>query len=458
MKRIIGCTALLFVLHFLQSCKENTILGTTLIPAVDNINTFFTDTVTMVARNVLYDSAITSKYTTTNRFYPLGCIAGNNSGDDIFGKTNAAFTLQFQQDQLGLAFPTPDSLEIDSMVLSIPFVRSYGDTVNPILQTVQVYRTNQTLSKDSNYYINQSLSYDESKLLGSTVVNFAKMPSYHLPEGNKLPQLRIKLDTNFARQIVNLKDTAELKTYAKFIEWFKGLHLKMADTNSGNILGYFDYNAAKINLYTRKAFVGTKRNDVFSFVGQNCVHHAKITRNYSQNNPWITPFLNGNNPNGDSLLFLQSDAGSTIELTFPHYAKMPNAIINKAEIEFTIVGSGNVNKDNLYRQVALTRATGINALGVDYLLSADYVLSNNGIVKVVDDGYKTVENIGGVDVYKYKLSLTKTMQRTLSEQNNALKIRIVGLNGLLGSGRSLIGGTNRISQKAKINIIYTKIK
>ena len=134
------------------------------------------------------------------------------------------------------------------------------------------------------------------------------------------------------------------------------------------------------------------------------------------------------------------------------------SLINKAELEFTLIGSGNAMKDSLYRPIILLRATGISDQNVDYLLSDDYVQTTSGITKIVNDGYRKNETVNGNTVVKYRLTLTKTFQKAISSHNKTLKIRIIGLNGYLGSGRSVLGGTNRISQKAKINLIFTKIK
>jgi hypothetical protein len=456
MKRILGCLAILSIIIAAQSCNEKTVIGSSLVPKVDNVNTFSTDSVTMTARNVWYDSAITSTYTSTNRYYALGCINGGASGDPVFGKTVASMALQFQQEALNLSF-VPD-LIVDSLVLSMPFIKAYGDTINGTTQTINVFQLSDSLSKDTNYTINRQLNYNSTKLLGSAAINFRKMSSLHLPEGDKLPQLRIALDTNLARQLINLRDTVEYKTYPSFIKWFKGLYISPADTNSGNMLGYFDYNQAIVRMYTH-----TKTNpktiiNTFGFVGTNCVHHNRIARNYSDNNPLIKNYLNGTNPKGDSILFLQSDGGSTIEITFPYLAQMQNAVVNKAELEFTVISTGDNLKDQLFRPITLLRATGINTSQVDYLLTGDYTNSTNGITKIINDGFKKTEYINGNEVIKYRLTLTKTIQQALSTQDNTLKIRIIGLNGLLGSGRSFIGGTNRIAQKAKINLIYTKIK
>jgi Domain of unknown function (DUF4270) len=456
MKKCFGFIAFIACLA-LPSCKENTVLSTNLIPKVDNINTFFTDTFTAVMRNVPYDSTSTSVYNNNTKYYALGCISGDASGDNIAGKSVASIALQFRQPQVGITFPS--NLIIDSMVVSIPFVRAYGDTITGGNQSLDVYQLSNAPIKDTTYRIGYQMPYNSSYKLGTGTFNFKKMDSIALFEGKVAPQLRIKLDTNLARMLVNIKDTADYKSYAAFIKYFKGLYITPSDTNSGNMLGYFDYTLAKISIYTRNAIGTDSTIYAYGFDLASCVHHNKITRNHFQNSPLISDFMNSGNVKGDSILFLQSDAGSTIEVNMPYLADFNNVIVNKAELEFTVLASNNLVKDSLYRTVALMRATGINAQNVDYLLQDDYFVNSNGaIVKVVNDGFRTLETENGVKVYKYRISLTKTFQKAISSKNNALRIRLIGFNGLLGSGRSMLGGTNRFAQKAKINLIYTKIK
>jgi hypothetical protein len=456
MNKYIGSLAIFACIYF-TSCKENTILSTSLIPKVDNINTFFTDTFSTIMNNVYFDSIITSNYTNGNKYYALGTIDGSAAVDNIFGKTVASMALQFRQPQVGISFPT--DLIIDSMVLSMPYVNTYGDTMAGGNQTFTAYQLLSAPSKDSNYYVSKQLMYNTAMPLGSATYNFKKMDSVSLLEGKKEPQFRIKLDTNLARMLVNIRDTAEYASYSKFIDYFKGIYITPSDTNSGNMIAYFDYILSKINIYTRRIAVLDTVIYSFGFDQATCVHHNKIARNYAQNSPLINSFINSGNIKGDSLLFIQGDFGSTVQISFPNIANFENVIVNKAELEFNFIPSNNIVKDSMLRPVGLIRATGIDAVKGDYILSGDYALSsNNNIVKLINDGFRQYELINGNNVIKYKISITKTIQKAISEKNPNLKIRLLGFNGRLGGGRTMLAGSNRISQKAKINIIYTKIK
>jgi hypothetical protein len=438
----------------MHSCKENTILGADVIPAIDNINTFFTDTISMIGYNQKFDSTIGSRYNANNPYAPLGCIGSNTNGDNVFGKTFGSLAIQLRQPNLG--FKLPADVVIDSMVFSIPHFRSYGDTIIGGNQTFNVYRMANGFSKDSVYYIKQSLPYDATKLLGSATINLKKVDSLTIKGAKVTPQIRFSLDTNFARVILS-QDTSVYKTFKSFVDWFGGLYITPSDTNNGNMLGYFQYDDAKLQIFTHIDTTSTIYE--YKFDPNNCAHQIQLKRNYTDNSPVIANFLNTTNPKGDSLFFIQSEGGNSVVLTFPTLGNLPNCIVNKAEIEFTLISDATTAlKDSLMRPVSLVRASGINSGGVDFLLQKDYIETSTGISKIVNDGFKSTVTENGITYTKYKLTLTRTIQDAIATHNNDLKLRIIGLNGLIGSGRSLVGGTNRISQKAKFNLIYTKIK
>jgi hypothetical protein len=450
MRKIQCIIVVLTILIGSFSCKERTILSTELIPAVDNINTFFTDTCTMISNNEYYDSVFTSRFNAFTLYCGLGCI--NN--DAALGKTTASFSFQVKQPQVKLRFP--DDMLLDSMVFSMPFVRTYGDTISQTPQTFHLYQLNARLNKDTNYKISRRPDLAGATLIGSTTVNFAKMDSVQLRNKKEVPQMRITLDSNFAKKIRNFKDTVEYASTTSFLDSTKGFVIVPADTNVGDMIGYFNYTSLKMEMYTHRTSTADSTIYPFTFEGVTCTHHNSIRRNFTGAS--VQNYLNTNNPKGDSLLFVQSDFGSTLLLKFPTIGNLPKSIVNKAELEFTFVGTGDPVKDSLFRPVSLLVAHGVDANGNDYALTDDYNATFAGVSKKVNDGLRIVEYENGLPVYKYRLTLTKTFQKAILERNNNLKIRIIGVNGFIASGRSIFSGSNRISLKPKINLIYTKFK
>jgi hypothetical protein len=70
---------------------------------------------------------------------------------------------------------------------------------------------------------------------------------------------------------------------------------------------------------------------------------AAAHANYFVRNPTgsqSAQYLNTNNPNGDSLLYLTDAPGLFTKITIPNLENFPNAVINKAELVVTEITTG----------------------------------------------------------------------------------------------------------------------
>jgi len=127
----------LVVLSF-SSCKKSTLIGSDLLPASDDINGIFTDTLSLNTKTV---SELPLK-TSTNTKFPVGVM-----NDNVFGKTSASLYTQFQiAGQIDLG--NPDSLFVDSLVLNLPYAGSYGKFTNS--QNIYVYRVTEAIESPSS--------------------------------------------------------------------------------------------------------------------------------------------------------------------------------------------------------------------------------------------------------------------------------------------------------------------
>lgn len=143
---------LAFALSF-SSCRrinEATDLGGGLIPPVDGINTFDT-LITVQTFNDTFGLLTDSQYVAKGEVYYLGRI--NN--DPFFGQTDARMFLELKPVFYPWYFRNnrPDSLYIDSVVLVLGYLETYGDTLVP--QTVNVYEMAQSnnFRSDTSYLI-----------------------------------------------------------------------------------------------------------------------------------------------------------------------------------------------------------------------------------------------------------------------------------------------------------------
>ena len=248
------------ILILLISCKkinESTSLGGDLIPAVDNITTFdtlltveaYNDTFTLSTDTTFYGSSYTN-------------YLGQINNDPFFGKTDAKLFLELKPATYKYSFLNkPDSLYIDSVVLVLDYVETYGDTMIP--QTVNVYEIPQTsVFGDTAFPIrNSSNNYPKVGLLGSRTFKPSVLnDSVKVYQDTTANQLRIRLDDAFGQRLLSY-DTSELSgaysSDSSFQTKFKGFALESV---SGNAIMGFNLGGANTKLaiyyrYTKNAVV-----------------------------------------------------------------------------------------------------------------------------------------------------------------------------------------------------------
>lgn len=328
---IVATVAIVF-----SACKkinEATELGGGLIPPVDNITTFDT-LLTVQAFNDTFGLANDSQYLAKNEEFFLGKI--NN--DPFFGQTDARLFFELKPQFFKYSFANrPDSLFIDSVVLVLGYVETYGDTNTA--QTVNVYELDQSnnFRSDTAYLIRKSdLTY--SNLLGSrTFIPRTLDDSVKAFRDTTSNQLRIRLDNSFGTRLLSY-DSAGNGAYAGdslFRQRFKGFALQ--SMGAGNAVMGFDLTSfnTKLAIYYRydKRVVSTVQKldttvAYFTFSG-NCAAANFVKRDYS-GTPTLASINNGSAP--DPILYLQNSPGTFANLKLTGLAGLSNRVIHRAEL------------------------------------------------------------------------------------------------------------------------------
>ncbi len=448
----------LLLVWLFSACKENVLIQTTDIPAVDNINTFFSDTNTVIARNVVLDSFQTGGAGASSILITNWPGLGSINSDPAFGSTVASIAFQVRPPKNLLKFPTNGTLVTDSVILAIPYRSVYGDTTPGNTQTFNLYRLIDTLESSKKLYTNTSVAYDPT-IIGSTTVDFSKMDSVIVGGVKKEPQIRIALSADFAAKLLALTDTIEYKNADAFKTWLKGFYITPADTNAGKAIGHFFMPGVTMTYYFRNTVnsVIDTTQYIFKYDAASCSHYNRITRNYNKSaSNGIKAQLNTGNVLGDAQLYAQGDFGATIEVKIPYIHKMANAVINKADLEFTVVGSGYPLADTAFRaplRLFPWRVYG----GRDSIFYTQFSpnISNNSLLS---------NTVNGVTKKRYLIDISSQVQKAVTLKDSTLQFRVRGLNTTAdatmrqGNGRIVLGGSNTTTDKLKLNIIYTKIK
>jgi hypothetical protein len=446
------------VISFLSSCKENTILPPDLVPVIDNINTFQADSFSLITHNIYQDSLLTggslngiSVSKNANLYHALGTI---NSNAD-FGFTHASFHVEVLPPSSNYTHKGFNPV-FDSIVLTIPFKGTFGDTINGPEQYLLAYRSLKSFSKDSAQYEFTKDSFDISQPIGSYTIDFNK---FKKDSSNKT--IRIKLASwvadSLKAQMDSLNVGGATSSYTKFLAWWKGFYITSISAQ-GSTLGYFNTYGTRMLVYYRYSKDVTNTDidttmDVFGFDPTYCNRFNSIERRYK--NSKSNQYLYTGSMNGDSTLFIQNLPGLATEIKFPHLANFSNVLVNKAELNvYSTIPMSAMLDTSIYGLVPRFQIFRVEN-GLDKIIG-EYASFGSGFI----DAKRRTVTINGQKYLSYKILLTQTMQKLISQKDTSLRLKLMGLTDVYPGayGTMLKGSSSAMdSLRPKLYMIYTKI-
>lgn len=331
--------AYIIVVFFNWSCTklDTTNLGSDLIPAVDNVNTF-ADTLDINSRQGIFADSFKISGLENNL---LGLI----SNDPVFGSTEANIYVQLKPTFFPYFFGNAgDTLvAVDSVVLGLSYKGAWGDTTK--LQNLEVYEITDPTFGDS-VYKRQNINYQPQlgSLVGTGTVDIRNLSSKIIIANGKdsvTNQVRIKLSNTF-RNILFGRDSLTtspsnnnaFRNDSLFRKAYKGLAIK--SVGSGNALMYMSLTEAntRLEIHFRKRNAG-KLDTVYntfklnqSDIGNNL---PSASSNYIKrfHSPEITNNVTNLSP---AALYLQTGPGTFANLTIPGLTGLSNRIVHRASI------------------------------------------------------------------------------------------------------------------------------
>jgi Domain of unknown function (DUF4270) len=316
-----------------RKINEATSLGGDLVPPVDNINTFDT-TIDVQTFNDTFGLANDSQYLARSEDHFLGLI--NN--DPFFGKTDARLFLEIKPTQYGTyPFARRDSVKIDSIVLVLDYKETYGDT--NIAQALKVYE----IDNSSNFRYDSSYLIRKENVTYNTAFPLSKPGQFFTPKllndsvkafrDTTINQLRIKLDTTFARRLFNYDTTDAYKSDSAFRSKFRGFAIR--SEAAGNAIMSFTLGGrnTKLAIYYNHPKVnggGVRDTTVnYFFFTQLSAAANYIKRDYA-GTPLVTSLNNGSLP--DPVVFIQNSPGTFANIKIPGLANISNRVVHRAEL------------------------------------------------------------------------------------------------------------------------------
>lgn len=470
----------------ISSCRrinDFTDVGGGLIPPIDNINTFDTSLRVQAFNDTFGILTDSLRVISTDQQF-LGLI----NSDPLFGKTDAQLYFELKPELSGFftngtyPFPRKDSLVLDSVVLVLGYASRYGDSTIP--QTINVYELTQAFKDDSSYLIRQQpLTYGAQLNPGGQLVFPSRLDdSVKVFRDTTAGQLRIKLDTNFARRMLNYDTSNAYRSDSAFKSYFKGFAVR--SVSSGNAIMGFNFSG---NVNTKLAFyykmpkkTGTLDSlnvSYFTFYDQ-CQTANYIKRDYSGSAVAAAAGQVLEAP----LVYIQKTPGTYASIKIPDLPSISNRVVHRAELimeqvydplddQMTPPSSlyldafdPSITSNNKFRTIPSSQDLSPSTSNLD--------LSGFGIAPV--DG----KDPFGRTIKIWKFNVTRYVQHIVRGTQTSYDLRLYApltFNGkakLLGSdfdlagvyvgsslanGRVRLGGGNHPNQRMRLRIVFSKL-
>ncbi len=326
------CTSVAILFSFLLimvACNEPTSIGGDVIDDEDLVNTLHTDTFQIEASTMRSDPSLITSIL-SRPYYLLGSL-----NDPEFGSTHTGIYTQMRLLDTSIDLGDPESLTLDSVVLSLDYVSTevYGDQESPI--NLKVYELEESIFRDSTYYSNNSFALGEE--IGSYSGRFKPADSVSLAAGDSSilvePHLRIKLSDVFGDRLLAQSGGTNFENNTNFTNFFKGMYITPDTTaTDANSIAYFNLlsSLSTVTLFYRTAVGDTS----FRFyINSNVAAINSIAHNYQ--GATAGALIDSPVPNGQEVMGLQGLSGLDAHIKIPGLADLGPVVINKAVLQVT---------------------------------------------------------------------------------------------------------------------------
>jgi hypothetical protein len=322
-------------------------------------------------------------------------------------------------------------------VLYLKYSSYYGDCSTQ--QNIVVYKLIKQIYKDSTYYSNKNISQYYDSTLSSELANISFNP--HPTDS----VLAIKLSQAIADSLLHLSSTA-LSDNNVFMSNFMGLYLKANNVLSGGSILYFDLLSSK----TKMTIYYHNSEDTLNF---NFVVNSSCSRINLFNHPsYSNTNIHFGISNQDSVVYMQSMAGTKIQVCFPYLGdyikKIGSIAINKAELiikRSTNDGSYSsfAPPAQLLALMPSTSATSGYSFLPDYNISTTYF---DGKINK-DDG----------EPYYYRFNISLYLQKVISGTYSNSGIYLFSTDDRVSANRVVLTSGSSHNNPMKLKITYTKL-
>ena len=419
------------------SCKKKTPedIGLPILPGDDVLNTFFTDTMTLVTHTVAEDSLPTKNL--------LPTLLGSMN-DPVFGISKASVFTQISLSATNPSFGANPVL--DSAVLSLVYYKGeYYGALSP--QKFTVYEVTQAIYSDSIYYSNRMLPYNPVELGNAVRIPHPAADSLLVDSLKYPPHLRIPLDVIFFNGF--LTNTAIYNSNTDLQNFFKGFYITAASVSSSDSGAVFsmDMNHAysRITLFYHNSIDTTSY--YFGIAGDATTRFSHFDHDYSATTDIKNQLGSANTIQSDKV-FIQPMAGLRAKVTMPTLPAFFNnkkVAINKAELIMP-VDALSAGSSTFAPHSKLIAAIADSVLGPaimpDYFEGATYFGGD----------YDATNKV-------YKFNIARYIQQVLSGSQKNQGLYIITYSRPTTANRvQLLGGNQALSPHMRLKITYSPVE
>lgn len=429
----------------LLACNDPILIGSELLTE-EQLGVDFTDNLAVTAKTITGEPSITFRQLSGSSYAAQTYMVGATD-DAAFGKSES---VTYFSPAIVRSYPSFSTHPIDSVVMTLPLdsLGFYGDleaihnielrAITQSLETnidadpVDTLLSNEMVEVESEIWASASkvITYKDSTLVSTyddeldTMINLA-------------PELRLKLNKLFWTDLAGT--VLDTLTQDEFELAVPGFELRSVDAENSMFAVNLAYNAntfsspANINIYYRQ-------DDSIKIVYRMPLgryRHSEFTNDYTGSELQASI----DDPTSSDLLYIQSQAGTSIEVDLSEVINVEDKILNYGELQMTVMPE---DEDLFQPAVAI----------VPWYRNEDGRLVEVGGSATDPPLYETYS--AGTRSLRYTLDLTLHLNQIKSGAITNSKIILIPVSKAQRPHRSIILGPDHPVDPMKLNLILTK--
>jgi hypothetical protein len=481
---------LLAILNWSCSKLDTTDIGSDLLPAVDNINTFET-TLNIVTTQGIFN--IDTTFLTSSNDHVLGKI----TNDPLFGNSTANVYAQFKPAFYPYYYGNAkDTITgFDSVVLCLSYKSIWGDSITPLqLQVREIPNTAAGLWDSVYQARNITYAPPTGNIIGNATININTLGSYIVYSNKKdsvKNQIRIKLSPSFANSLFS-RDTLSAGNNSfssdSAYRLFQNGFAIIATGGNGLIYTNLGDSTTKLEVHFKRKNGGPVDTTYSSL---RVITTASAFNRPSANADNIVRSRGGYpvlSPAADEI-YLQTAPGTYANLSVPSLDTISNRIIHRAEIIVEQIPDASAPvftaPDFLYLDLKDTGTTDKwKPLYFDLNPASFYnpddpfaFFPTNGIDFLYHGGYsRDKTDAFGNKIKYYNFNVTRHVQQIVTRHTKNYTFRVSApyrlfypqystlfdnalrtFNNRLAAGRVKVGGGSNTNYRMRLRLVYSKI-